>query len=66
VYLIVLAIILIFVIVLYWRIWSKAGFSGAWALLMLIPLVNFGSIIYLAFAEWPVRKKLKALQGGGS
>ena len=34
-----LAIIVLF-IVGYWKIWSKAGFNGAWSLLMLVPLVN--------------------------
>lgn len=45
---------LTFFIVCYWRIWSKAGFHGAWSLLMLVPLINFLAIAYLAFAKWPV------------
>lgn len=45
-----------FFILIYWKIWSKAGFNGAWSLLMLIPLVNIGSLIYLAFADWPALK----------
>lgn len=42
----------------YWKIWSKAGFSGAWSLLMLVPLVNLIAFLYLAFAEWPVHKRV--------
>lgn len=34
-----------FMIFCYWKIWSKAGFNGAWSLLMLIPLVNLGAFI---------------------
>ena len=52
-----LAIIVLF-IVGYWKIWSKAGFNGAWSLLMLVPLVNLGAFLYLAFAEWPIHKRL--------
>ena len=51
-----IALIILF-IVGYWKIWSKAGFNGAWSLLMLIPLVNLGAFLYLAFAEWPIHKK---------
>lgn len=47
-----------FMIFCYWKIWSKAGFNGAWSLLMLIPLVNLGAFIYLAFAEWPIHKRI--------
>ena len=46
-----------FFIYCYWRIWAKAGFNGAWSLLMLVPLANIGSIIYLAFAKWPVHDR---------
>ncbi|MEO0466315.1 MAG: hypothetical protein AAF216_07210 [Pseudomonadota bacterium] len=52
-----IAIIALF-IVGYWKIWSKAGFNGAWSLLMLVPLVNIGAFLYLAFADWPVHKRL--------
>jgi heme/copper-type cytochrome/quinol oxidase subunit 2 len=58
----------IFALVLYWRIFSKAGYSGARSLLMLIPVVNLIIIIMFAFAEWPVQRELKQLRqaaGGG-
>lgn len=44
-------------IVPFWRIFSKAGFSGALSLLMLIPLVNLIMIFVLAFASWPALKQ---------
>ncbi len=37
----------------WWRIFDKAGFSGALSLLMLIPLFNLLMLLFLAFAEWP-------------
>lgn len=50
-----LAIVGTFVLA-YWKIWTKAGFSGAWSLLMFIPIVNIAAFFYLAFAEWPVHR----------
>lgn len=44
-----------FQIWLFWRIFSKAGYSGAMALLVLIPV--FGPLIVmcvLAFGNWPI------------
>lgn len=35
------------------RISRKAGFSGWWSLLMLIPLVNIVMIWVFAFVQWP-------------
>lgn len=40
----------------FWRICTKAGFAGAWSLLILIPLVNLIFLYWLAFADWPVRR----------
>lgn len=50
-------VIYVFGIYCHWRICSKAGYSGALSLLMLIPLL--GSIILLlvlAFGKWPVNR----------
>lgn len=35
------------------RILNKAGYSGWWSLLMVIPLVNIVMIWVFAFADWP-------------
>ncbi len=51
-----------FSIVLHWRIAAKAGYPGAYSLLMLIPLVNVVVYIIFAFTEWPIER---ALRGGG-
>jgi hypothetical protein len=55
-------IAIIFAIVIYWRIFSKAGYSGALAILMLVPIVNLILICVLAFAKWPIYKELEALR----
>ena len=58
---------LIFAIIIYWRIFSKAGYSGARSLLMLIPVVNLIIIIMFAFSEWPIQQelnRLRAMSGG--
>lgn len=45
----------------YWRIFAKAGFSGAISLLNLIPGIGqLICILILAFGEWPI------LQGRGA
>lgn len=46
----------IFVLYLWSRIFSKAGFSPWLCLLLIIPLVNIIMIIWFAFAEWPVSR----------
>ncbi|HTZ89012.1 MAG TPA: hypothetical protein VMA71_01650 [Alloacidobacterium sp.] len=44
----------IIVIIPYWMIWKKAGFSPWFSLLMFVPLVNLVMLYVLAFAEWKV------------
>jgi hypothetical protein len=49
--------ILAFMIYCWWRICSKAGYSGAMSLLLLIPGIGpLILILILAFGEWPVSK----------
>jgi len=38
---------------IYARIARKAGFSGWWSLLVLVPLVNVVVIWIFAFTSWP-------------
>ena len=65
---IVLAILLVSAlgtILLVWahcRIFSKAGFSWAMGLLMLVPLVNMFVPFILAFSDWPVQRELRTLK----
>ncbi len=56
-------ILVAFEIFLMWKIATKAGYPGAYSLLMLIPLVNIIIFIMFAFTEWPIERDLKALRG---
>src|ERR1700679_1113466 len=47
-------VISILVLIPYWFIFKKAGFSPFLALLMLVPLINFIMLYFLAFARWDV------------
>jgi len=49
-----LLIFVALVMIPYWMIWKKAGFSPWLSLLMLVPLVNFIMLYVLAFSEWKV------------
>lgn len=42
----------------FWKIFSKAGYSGWWSLIMLIPIVSLLGLFFLAFSEWPIRRGL--------
>jgi heme/copper-type cytochrome/quinol oxidase subunit 4 len=48
-------------VVPFWRICTKAGFPGALALLMLVPVANIVLPFYLACADWPALRRT----GGG-
>jgi hypothetical protein len=53
---------IIFSAVVYWRIFSKAGYRGAMGLLMFIPIANIIVLCILAFGEWPIYRELKYLR----
>lgn len=56
---VILALIVVGVMVFaFWKIIEKTGHHGALSLLMLIPFVNVGIIVWLALTEWPVHKEL--------
>lgn len=46
----------IVVILPFWFIFTKAGFSGWLSLTQIIPIVNIVALFYLAFAEWPIHR----------
>jgi len=52
-------IVWILPVIVFWKICSKAGFSGALSLLMLVPLANIVLPLFVAFAEWPALKNSK-------
>ncbi len=49
-------------VVPFWFIFSKAGFSGWWCLLMLMPIVNLVMLYSLALREWPLQQELGRLK----
>ena len=42
------------VVIPFWMIWKKAGFSPWLSLLMFVPLVSLIMLYVLAFSEWRV------------
>lgn len=53
---------IIFNIVVYWRICSKAGYSGAMSLLMFVPFGFLIMLCILAFGNWPALGELNQLR----
>lgn len=51
IFMLVFAVIMI---IPYWFIWKKAGFSPWFSLLMFVPMLNFVMLYVLAFSEWKV------------
>jgi hypothetical protein len=44
----------IIMIIPYWFIWKKAGFSPWLSLLIFLPVINLISLYVLAFSDWKV------------
>jgi len=65
IFLIVLILLAVAVLLVlpYWFIFRKAGFDPYLSLFMLIPLVNFAMLYYLAFTEWPILKQQQKQAG---
>jgi uncharacterized membrane protein YhaH (DUF805 family) len=60
---------LVLVVVFLWltaRVLAKAGYSGWWCLILLVPLVNIIMVWVFAFSSWPRLKDQPAAGGGGS
>lgn len=49
----IILLILVLPAWLFSRVVSKAGFSGWWALLGVVPLVNLVALWIFAFTKWP-------------
>lgn len=45
--------IIVFGLYMNYRIVAKAGFSGWWSLILLVPILNFVMIWLFAFKPWP-------------
>jgi len=55
--LLILFVVIVCLLIPYWKIFGKAGFPPALSLLMLVPLVNIGLLYFFAFSPWPNLKK---------
>ena len=49
-------------LLIWCKLFSKAGYSWALGLLMLVPVANLIMPFFLAFADWPVLKELRNLR----
>ena len=47
---------------IFCKIFSKAGYSWALGLLMLVPIANIIMPFVLAFADWPIQKQLRSMK----
>jgi hypothetical protein len=47
----------IIIIIPFWAIFSKAGYSKWLSVLMAIPIVNIITLYFLAFSSWPALRK---------
>jgi hypothetical protein len=60
----VLVYLLIFIVVVWAnvRIIRRAGYSGWWILIGLVPLVNVVMFLIFAFKQWPIQRELAQLR----
>jgi heme/copper-type cytochrome/quinol oxidase subunit 2 len=56
---------IVFTAIIYWKIFSKAGYSGAMGLLMFVPIANIVALCILAFGTWPIYEELNQLRQRG-
>lgn len=57
--------LLVLLIVPTWRILQRAGFNGAWALLMLVPVVGLLVPWVVSFLKWPSDRDYKTSTSKG-
>ena len=55
--LVMVLLVMVVPFIALWRIVAKAGYAGAWALLLFIPLVNVIALLVFAFSEWPLERR---------
>lgn len=55
-------IVLALTVLIFCRYFSKAGYSWALGLLMLVPIANIIMPFVLAFGDWPIHKQLRQLR----
>jgi uncharacterized membrane protein YhaH (DUF805 family) len=55
-------VVLVLTVIAWVKILSKAGYSGWWVLIALVPFVNIIMFFVFAFADWPVLQRRAAPQ----
>ena len=55
-------IVVIIKVLIFCKIFSKAGYCWALGLLMLVPIANIIMPFILAFGDWPIQKELRLLK----
>jgi hypothetical protein len=58
----VMLVLIAFSVWIYWRIAVKAGYPGAYSLLLLVPVLNFVLPIAFAFVDWPLEVENRRLR----
>lgn len=58
----VLVVTLVVLAIVFWKLFQRTGKSGALGLLMLIPVVNLGVMLWFAFSEWSIDAELQRLK----
>ena len=53
---------LVFVIA-YIKIITRAGYSGWWVLIVIVPIANIVMLLIFAYKEWPIQRELRELRG---
>lgn len=48
----------VLLVVPFWRIFRRMGYSPWLSLLMLVPFVNLGLLYYVAFLDWPIEREM--------
>ncbi|MHC4834931.1 MAG: hypothetical protein ACYSOF_03870 [Planctomycetota bacterium] len=61
-YLVIVLVILALTVLIFCKIFSKAGYHWAMGLLVLVPLGNLVVLLVLAFGQWPIHRELQALK----
>jgi len=50
-------IMAVVIILPFWFIFSKTGYSGWLSLLMVVPIINIVTLYFLAFSTWPSQRE---------
>ncbi len=55
--LVICLILVVLIIIPFWFIFSKAGYSKWLSLLMVVPIINVVMLYFLAFSAWPSQRE---------